>query len=339
MKLSRNSEIMNSMSNARTTNYTDIFSHGLVQNKPKKTNYSKLINLFLLFSFIVFVGAITFAIQRTTTSTNTRASSDGIPKEVKSSSSHLPITDAEYSYTREFTKVPKQFKGEKIPDVYLSDALKMYDKVPKEEVEKYVANRVILYYSIKQALQDTNISFTETSNAGFWHIEQRVPELRALARKNILSKADFALIKAQYRANTNQEEVNVSFGSDAEVIAKQKIEEYQKKISENPTKYEVILHEANTDEQMIILNNKEKNTVFYNYTSDDNDIPIQENYIFDPEFDDILFSQTPGQTSPVLQLNSQVPYIYFVIYPIKIEEKKYRSTLDIVQSYIKDFTF
>lgn len=325
------------MSNARTTNYTDLSSRGLVHNK-KKTDYNKLINIFLLFSFIVFVGAITFAIQRTTTSTNTRASSDGLPTEVKSGSI-LPIAAEELSYTQGFSKVPKQFKGEEVPAVYLEDALKMYSQLPKEEVERYAANRVIMYYSLKQALQDTNISFTETANAGFWDIEQRVKELQTTVRKNILSVADYALLKAQYRANANLEEVKAAFGSDAEPVARQKIEEYQKKLAEDPSNFEVILHQANTDEQMMILNNKEKNKVFRGYTADNNDIPIQENYIFDAEFDDILFSQVAGQTSPVLQLNSQVPYVYFVIYPIKIEEKKYRSSSEIVQSYIKDFTF
>lgn len=328
---------MNFMSNARTTNYTDLSSRGLMHNKPKKTDYNKLTNIFLLFSFIVFVGAITFAIQRTTTSTNTRASSDGLPKEVADRGTLPPLSDTEYSYTREILKAPKQFKGEAVPDDYLQQALTMYNKSPKEEVERYVANRLVLYYSMKQALKDTNIAYQEPANQNFYNIEERIGELRTLMKKNILSVADFALIKAQFRNNDNFSEVEAVFGSSAEQVAKEKIDEYAAKMTAQ--NYEAIAEEANLDEQLQILNDKEKNKVFYGYTDDDNDSPVQETYIFDEEFDEILFSLQPGQPSQVYQLNSLVPYVYFVVYPIRIEEKKYRSTDEIVQNYIKDFTF
>jgi hypothetical protein len=191
----------------------------------------------------------------------------------------------------------------------------------------YNGKPIVLYYALTDALKQKSIE-TNPSDFDFNAINQSVKSLKKAAREKIISQADYVYIKA-----------NFSYISGSEMQAKTLIDKYHDMLAADPNKYQEVLKEANSDLGLRDLNHGEQNDYVFNYVDDDNDVTEQSNFIFDPDFDAVLFSLPQGQVSDVITLNSLSPYMYVVVYPIRIEKKDYQKLSDIVKQKLPSFTF
>jgi hypothetical protein len=295
------------------------------QSEKKPRDLAKLSNLTLLVGVMVFVGSIAFAIQRSTSGLNSRADTNAALVADKLGAE--AVLNRDLLATAGINSYPTSYNGKPIKKELISQGEEFYRKYSPEDRKKYVINLIVLYYALTDALKQKSIE-TNPSDFDFNAINQSVKSLKKAAREKIISQADYVYIKA-----------NFSYISGSEMQAKTLIDKYHDMLAADPNKYQEVLKEANSDLGLRDLNHGEQNDYVFNYVDDDNDVTEQSNFIFDPDFDAVLFSLPQGQVSDVITLNSLSPYMYVVVYPIRIEKKDYQKLSDIVKQKLPSFTF
>lgn len=293
-------------------------------SNKKKMDMGRLSNLVLLVGVIALVGSLAFAITRTQQTTGSRASTDTLePSKLAN------ITESTAFMTRTVTSFPKSYNNKPIPQTIYNEANVTYFTVDTEKRNRYIINRVTLYYIMRDALKENNVSFTDPGETPtFTQIEEALPAMKQTLDSNLLSTADFAFVKAYFTSFNNDAAARAKFGANLEPKARELVEKYGQQFNGN--NLEQIVENANNDPELQLLTNAEKAMYFKGYFADLNNVPEQDNYIYDEEFDDIIFTLPVNQASPLIGLNSLSPYMYIIIYPTKIDIKKYKSLKDIV---------
>jgi hypothetical protein len=292
----------------------------------KKMDLGRLSNLVLLVGVIALVGSLAFAITQTQQITGNRAATYTLePSKLAN------ITESTAFMTRTVTQFPKSYNSKPIPQTILNDANVTYFTVDTAKRNRYIINRVVLYYIMRDALKESDISFTDPGESPtFTQIEEALPTMKQTLDSNLLSTADFAFVKAYFTTFNNEDIARAKFGQNLEPKARELVEKYRQQFVNNPSNLEQVVSTANSDLELQLLTNAEKAMYFKGYFADLNNVPEQDNYIYDEEFDDILFTLPVNQASQIFSLNGISPYMYIVVYPTKIDIKKYKSLKDIV---------
>ncbi len=296
-------------------------------NPPHNNNsFGKFANILLVFGVVLFVASLAFAITRTPETTGSQASTDTLdPSQL----ADMPESTA--FLTKVVENYPRSYNGVAIPSSLYTQADRALFTVQEEKRKKYIINRVTLYYVMRDVLNANSITFSDPGEApSFQELENALPAMKQAVDQNLLSIADFAIVKAYSLTFRNDDKARAKFGEDLRPKAQELVEKYRSQMESNPSELDSIVEAANKDADLQLLTNGEQVEYFRNYFADLNNVPEQDNYIYDEEFDDILFSLTPNQVSPVLTLNSQAEYLYFVIYPTRIDIKQYQSLKDII---------
>lgn len=287
---------------------------------------SKLSNLAILVGVIALVGAFAFTITRSQQTTGSRAS---IGTLVNADSATIPQSLAFMTVT--VKNYPKTYNGKTIPQSIYNEANESYKGVEQQKLKNYVINRVVLYYIMRDVLKENEIPFTDIGdNPTFSQIESALPDLKKEVDENLLSSADFAFIKAYHNYFNNDQQAREKFGDNIQPKAMEIITNYRDELLKNRDNPQIVIDKANSDADLSLLTNGEQAKYITNYFADLNNVADQGEYIYDEEFDDLLFQMREGDVSPVIGLNSQSPYMYVVVYPTKISIKKYQSLKDIV---------
>jgi hypothetical protein len=300
-------------------------------------DWGKISTLGLIVTVVVFVASIGFVISAPSNKTvpSAKASSDSLRKTDIAS-----VPSITMDLTSQIQSYPITFKGERIPDAVVADALKKFTDVPEVAKKNYIINRIVLYYAMKDALQGANVSFKDIDGTiTFDKIENVLPELKATVDKNLLSTADYAFIKVFFNTMDNIDVATKELGDDLQPVALETINKYHKKLEDNPSDYLNIMDEANKDTTVQLLTNQEANVYIKDYYADLNNLPEQAPYIFEEEFDNILFKLPEGKVSDVITLNSIVPYMYLVVYPTRITTKQYQSLRNLISDKSSLFTY
>ncbi len=307
--------------------YTDLPPSVVHPPKPDMSDsFARFVNIFLVLGVVVFVASLAFAITRTPETTGSRASTDTLdPSQL----AEMPESTA--FLTKTIENYPRSYNGVTIPASLYTEADRKLFTVQEDRRKKYIINRVTLYYVMRDVLKAHEVNFTDPGESpSFEQLENSLPAMKQAVDQNLLSIADFALVKAYSLTFRNDDRARAKFGEDLRPKARELIEKYRSQMEANPSDLETVVNAANRDADLQLLTNGETVEYFKDYFADLNNVPEQDNYIYDEEFDDILFSLTPNQVSPVLTLNSQAEYLYFVVYPTRIEKKEYQSLKDIV---------
>jgi len=305
-------------------------------NKYSKTSqFGRFANILLIVGIITFVSSLAFAITRTPETTGSQASTDTLDP---SGLADMPVSTA--FLTRSIEDFPRTYNGITISSALYADANRKLFTVLEDKKKKYIINRVSLYYVMRDVLKTNGIVFTDTGESPtFDQIETALPGMKQTVDKNLVSTADFALVKAYTLTFRNDDKARATFGEDLKPKAIELIEKYRDQMEANPSNLQSVVDAANTDPELQLLTNGEKVEYFKDYFADLNNVPEQDNYIYDEEFDEILFKLQPNQVSPVLSLNSQNEYLIFAVYPTRIEKKKYQSLKDIIAEKLSLFEY
>lgn len=315
---------VNNPSSARILSANESLGASQQGVKPKR-NLAKLSNLSLVVGIMVFVGSIAFAIQRSTNNLNSRADTNAAL--VADSQGAEAVLNRDLLTTVDVTSYPTTYNGKPIKKELISQGEEFYKAYSPELKKKYVINRIVLYYALSDVLKQKNIE-TNPSDFDFNAVNQSVKSLKKAVRDNLLSKADYVYIKADF-----------THISGSQMQAKMLIDKYHDMLAANPSNYQAVLKDANADLGLRNLNHGEQNDFVYDYVDDDNDVSEQTNFVFDQDFDNVLFNLPVNEVSPVITLNSLNPYLYIVIYPTRIEKKQYQKTADIVKEKLPLFTY
>jgi hypothetical protein len=330
---------VNNPSSARILSANETPGASQQGEKPKR-DLAKLSNLSLLVGIMVFVGSIAFAIQRSQTSTNTRAGTNEDLQQASSCFGPQCLLKRDYIVTDTFTAMPKTFAGKEIPASIMEDAKKAYPNANAEALNRYVTNRVVMYYIVTSELKKKNVSFPAVAEN--WNaIERNFSRIKKLGIDNLVSTADYDYIQIHFANQLNVAQLTDQYG-DSEAIrakAEELAKKYQEKAQSNPAAFVSVIHEAKIDPVVNDFNNYDlAGYQVKDYYSDLNDVPDQSEYLFDKDFDAILYNLPQGQVSDVITLNKEVPYMYIIVYPKKIAKKDYQSFKELITKYSSQFT-
>lgn len=298
------------------------------QRRRHQPLLSKAPTLLLVLGVVSLIGSLGYSIANNTIYRAPRAATENLQP-----ASTRPVDLATLELTKTFTSIPRRYKGQEIPANLASEGLRAYPEMSENERQAYVINRIVLYYTLKDILDQHNIPYRKIEgDLTFTAIENVLDNMKGEFDFNLVHRANFAFVKAYFSAFDNDYRARAAFGDKLQEKALEKITYYHKKMKENPTRYQDVLDEANSDPELILLNNGESNLMLWGYFADQNNVPEQEYFIFDEEFDDILFKQlSVNQVSDIMTLNSMAPYMYVFAYPIKIERKQYQSFRDVIK--------
>ncbi len=292
---------------------------------------SNIPNIFLVIGVVAFVGAFTFSINQTQTSTNTRASATNGPKAPK----QMYIANAA-SPLRTLTQYPKTYKGTAIPQTIFSEGEKKYTELPdKKMVKTYIIDQVGKYYVYMDLLGEKNLlTETPTQNPTFDIIEKKVPEMEKIARSELVDNIDFTYIKAWsvLDFNNHKTEIQSKFAGQNKEKAEEIITQYQNDLK-NGESIESVIVRANQNTDLDLLNNNELNQDVQNYIRDDNLIRNRMNLkVTDNNFHNFLFGQNTNEVSEIYEVGDEnKKYMYMIVYPSQIKQGEYKSLLELFQ--------
>lgn len=221
------------------------------------------------------------------------------------------------------TTFPKSYGTTPIPKTLFTQ-IKATTNNENESVNEYIKK----YYIFKDVLTENKITFPTTDENSLDAISKATPILYQLVVDNLVSKYDFAYIKARFRLYPT-DDIEVQVNKDVpnlQAKAKELIEKYRTKFSSNIVNIQQIVNEANNDPELTQINIDDKNEFIRNYT------PAQNLFYTDPNFSAFVYAQKRGQVSPIYELKQDnKAYAYIIIYPASITVKKYNSVDEIVK--------
>jgi hypothetical protein len=319
------------------SHYTALPVNGAGSGRPngkKPLDLSKLSNLVLGLGVLAVAGSIGFVVSQTTTSTNTRANFDSSLVTSSQVGGVQPGRIA--ALTTNQDRYPTTYKEKAIDAKFAQQGEEKYKDLPDAERRAKVTNVLILYYAFADIIAENGMEAIG-SDTSFDTMEQAVGSMYVEVRGKLVHQADYAYIKADMIPAAIAAEGETQ--RDNAALALEKIQQYRTRLQANPSGYQAVLDEANTDPVLSLLNNYERNEYVTNYVDDDNNVLGHYPLIFDEEFDDKLFTLQQGQVSEIIVLNSLNPYRYVVVYPTRIEKKKYQSIEDAVKERLSLFAF
>ncbi|MCX7996494.1 MAG: hypothetical protein N2691_01895 [Patescibacteria group bacterium] len=303
------------------------------QRKRSRKPLTALSNLVIVLGIVSLIGSLAYAITGRQNTTATRAATDPL---VAASVQQVPLSTLEL--TRGFSTIPVSYKGTPIPSNLAEEGRKLYPDMSEDQRTAYIINRIVLYYLLKDVLDENGIEYRKIEgDVTFAAIENSLPNMKSQFDFNLLHRADYVFLKVYFVAFDNDYRAREKFGPNLQEKALAVISSYRDKLAANPANYQEILDEANADQDVILLTNGEMNIHVRGYFADLNNVPAQDYYIYDEEFDQLLFSLPVNQVSEVLTLNSTSPYMYIVVYPTRIEKKKYLSIKDVIAERMSQF--
>lgn len=308
--------------------YTKPQFASLGKNQAEQT-HSNLPNLFLVFAVLLFVGAFSFNLTQSQTSTNTRASAI---------SNHVPnYSDLETSPFNKVTNYPKQFNGQDIPTSIYTEAEEKYKNISSnKEVKTYILDQVHKYFIYKTVLGQT----VETTSLTFNIIEQEIPKLEKQILTSHVTSTDFRYIYATFDDLPLDKEVLKKYSDKNQIktAALEIIQKYKSKFnSEDP---QIVVSQAELDKDLILLNNDADFIDIRNYTKDSNlleKINLMDNK---EKFNEFIFSQQVNTASDpyTLTFNGKA-YAYLIVYPISMNTNQYNSLSDLFKQTKDQFSY
>lgn len=229
--------------------------------------------------------------------------------------------------------LPKTFKNESIP-LSIYENLSNYPDVPSDGRDEYVKMQVMKFYIYKDLLQQNN-----SSNAAvlipktYKDIKDGVNAMEPIIKQNLLSRAYFGYIKATFANGTGEEALQKKYGN-LKTKAETVIKRYQQMFVEGDFSAQQIIDVSNKDEELLLLNNREKSEFVDDYDS-------TQKIFLDKGFNDFLFSQQENQLSDLYTLHDEkdTPVAYIIVYASKILKKKYNSLEQIIEENSGNFLF
>lgn len=317
--------------------YTKPQFASLGKNQAEQT-HSNLPNLFLVFAVLLFVGAFSFNLTQSQTSTNTRASA---LQTANKTSATLNARIAGFTNLEELKEYPTQYKGQTIPSSIFTDGEKKYENVTnKNNVKSYLIETVAKYYIYNDVLTEKGIiNNNQSSEPTFAIIEDKIELLEKQVKENVVSSIDFAFIKAMQVTDNNdfRNQIESTYGSNLNNKANELVTKYREMLI-NGESIDTVLAAVKTDKELNLINNNEINTKILHYSRDDDFIRNNQNLKFkDNNFHNFLFSQTENQVSEVYEMgDSQKKYLYMIVYPLKVRQNEvetlnelYKQKLDL----------
>ena len=227
----------------------------------------------------------------------------------------------------QIAQLPTSFHGEPIPTGFFTQARAEYARVPTTQTHAYILTTIKNYYSYRDVLQENKLLLPPLPT-DFKTLETQVPQLKGRVEANLLSIADFAYIKARYRYHPHESFVKYRLGDDLQARAKTKIDFYRNLFAQSHSQPEDIVKQANTDDELMLLNNAEQNEYRIGYTT------AAGLFFTDQHFHDFLFKQKPGVVSEIYTLRSgdNSDYAYLIVYPTNVTVKQYRTVAEVVES-------
>lgn len=270
-------------------------------------------DIYLIFSVLVFVLSLGVMIN----SRNFTATSDA------KATRNLTVVPRKQTIVSKL--FPKSYKQEKIPTA-IYENLNTFPSLPSQGKDEYVKTQVMKFYVYKDVLQENTESTPEALiPTTYKDINEGVQVMEPIIKNNLLSKAFFGYIQAKFTGPV---------GSNSDIKAKAVMKRYQQLFVAGDYTATQIVDISNKDEELLTLNNREKNQFVDDYNS--------TNVLFaDTGFNDFLFSQQENQLSDMYTLldADKNPQGYVIVYPSKIIIKKYSSLEKLIEERASNFVF
>lgn len=342
------------MSSSVSHNHTPIdfhklakrFNHSLGGTRGFKLP-SNSANIFLMTTLVIFVFSISYSINTSQKSTETKAAP--IPTSVPQPTPLLPLIVYNVTANTPSSSIsayPKTYSDIAIPAKIYTEGENKYSKSPnKSLIKKYIIDRVTKYYVYLDVLAENDIAVSNNTVPSFAEIEKQVPILEGRIKEQLITKADFGYITTWHDTLPgldNLDEAKSKYKQDLNFKAKDLLTEYRNMFLEEEMRPEDILKKAKTDDRLEVFNDDSLlfNEIKKNYAKEDGFL-LDKNYPGIPEaFDNFLFDQTPEIISPIFDIaDANKGYIYIIVYPFKLEIKQYDSFKTLFDSKKTLFTF
>ncbi len=286
---------------------------------PTKRKF-KFDTIYLIFSASIFVMSLGLMINSSLLSTTSDA------KMIKL----IPTTTTKKPPLASF---PKSYKNEKIASTVYENLASVSD-IPSTGKDDYIKTEVMKFYIYKDILEENS----EASPAAlipkkFKDIEDGVKIMESVIKEHLLSQAFFGYVQVKFDGQADVESLKVKYG-DLDMKAKNIMRRYQQMFVEDNYSSNQIIDISNKDEELLTLNDREKNQIIDNYNS-------TKKLFEDKGFDEFLFSLQQNQISDLYTLHTKdnKPEAYLIVYPTKILVKKYNSLDNIIEQRSANFSY
>ncbi|MEI6532690.1 MAG: hypothetical protein WCO06_02530 [Candidatus Roizmanbacteria bacterium] len=240
------------------------------------------------------------------------------PTIIKELSNNTVSTQTQSKYK----KLPKSFKGTPIPTSIYDRAYNKWWQIEDKKKETYVTDTIKKYYTYREILKSNNVPISQyPENPTFDEIEADWYKMQQYAQKELVSSTDFLYIIARYQGSSTRNEASAKFG-DLKIKAKELIEKYRTLLDKPAVNVYYVMNLANTDKDLILINNNWKSEYIKNYTAD------QKKFYTDTGFHSFLFSQEENKVSKIYEIEDEKPFgkfAYLIIYPTRINNRVYMT--------------
>lgn len=295
------------------------FNTSSTQSAPIKKKRFGLEDIYLVVSASIFILSIGVLMQ----SQNFTASSDAKMRRT------IDIQPKKVQISKDY---PKKYKDETIAETIYTSAEKT-PGLPAENKEAYIKKQVMKFYAYKDTLaQNQSSPNKELVPVSFQDIEDGVKVFEPLLLENVISKGFFGYIQIKFSGMADEQKLKEQYG-DLNEKAKNIIKKYQQMFVLGEFSPQQIIDISNRDEEILTLNDREKNAFIDSYDATKN--PFE-----DDGFNTFLFSQQVNQISDPYQLTKDnTPYAYVIVYPSKLSKKEFSSLEEILKEKENNFGY
>lgn len=275
---------------------------------------------------IVILLVVTLIVSGRRSSSSGATPTPSVTENGGSGSSDSPLSSPKIS-----ANFPTSYNNSPISKEFYTQGIAQYGNSSTSKSDTYIATMVKNYYAYSDALKENKIAISPAPK-DFKSLEAQVPVLQSQVEANLLSSADFAYIKARYRYHPHASFVEYKFG-DLKTKAFAKINYYRDLLLSAKYTPENLVAISNNDEELMLLNNYEKNEFRTNYTA------AGGLFFTDKKFHDFLFSQKANTLSEIYQLKSidSTDYAYLLVFPTNVTNRKYRTIAELLADKDKNF--
>lgn len=177
------------MSPVDQKNYTPIDVYGFrkkhlfstVEKGGKKSSQSfPALNLLLIASVITFVVSVSYAVQHTLLSTNSRASEDIQPVKVAYFPKKTIVTNIQ--------TFPQEYNAEEIPADLVTDIRNTYGPLDSANKKNYVFDKIIRFYIYRDVLKEKALESPQTVPTNFADLVSQIPAMEKTITDTLITK-------------------------------------------------------------------------------------------------------------------------------------------------------
>lgn len=177
------------MSSPDQRNYTPIDVYGFrkkhlfstVEKNGQKTSKSMQgTNLLLIASVISLVLSLSYSLQNTLLSTNSRASEDIEMKK--------PAYFPQKTVISDIKTIPSEYNSEKIPTELLADINTKYGPLDTKNKKNFVLDKLIRYYIYQDVLKENSLEGPRDIPTNFDDMINQIPDMEKTVTDNLISK-------------------------------------------------------------------------------------------------------------------------------------------------------